>query len=87
MNKRICIQFLVTAKEKRAIQRAAKRAGMSVSEWLRARAKPNAIEKIKRLARKIESQNRGARASFVPPTKPQMDADAVDWSIAEKLPR
>jgi hypothetical protein len=34
---RTVIQFNVTAKEKRAIQRAAKRAGMTVSEWLRNR--------------------------------------------------
>ena len=33
--KRTVIQFNVTAKEKRAIQRAAKRAGMTVSQWLR----------------------------------------------------
>lgn len=32
---RIVIQFIVTAQEKRAIQRAAKRAGMTVSQWLR----------------------------------------------------
>ena len=33
--KRIVIQFAVTAKEKRAIQRAAKRARLTVSQWLR----------------------------------------------------
>lgn len=32
--KRIVIQFACTAKEKRAIQRAAKRAQMSVTRWL-----------------------------------------------------
>ena len=40
--KRIVIQFNVTAKEKRAIQRAAKRAGMDVSAWLRALASTEA---------------------------------------------
>jgi hypothetical protein len=38
MKPRIVIQFAVTAKEKRAIQRKAKRAGMSVSQWLRRQA-------------------------------------------------
>jgi hypothetical protein len=38
-SKRICIQFLCTAKEKRAIQRAAKMQCMSVSQWLRWRAR------------------------------------------------
>jgi hypothetical protein len=33
--KRIVIQFACTAKEKRAIQRAAKRKGWTVSLWLR----------------------------------------------------
>ncbi len=35
MKPRIVIQFNVTAKEKRAIQRAAKREHMTVSQWLR----------------------------------------------------
>ena len=38
MKPRIVIQFACTAKEKRAIQRAAKRAGMTVSAWLLALA-------------------------------------------------
>jgi hypothetical protein len=36
---RTVIQFHVTATEKRAIQRAAKRAGLTVSAWLRALAR------------------------------------------------
>jgi uncharacterized protein (DUF1778 family) len=35
---RIVIQIRVSAAEKRELQRAAKRAGMSVSQWLRALA-------------------------------------------------
>lgn len=38
MTPRIVIQIRVSAAEKRAIQRAAKRAGMDVSAWLRALA-------------------------------------------------
>lgn len=34
MSPRVTIQFRVTAKEKRAIQKAAKREGKSVSKWL-----------------------------------------------------
>ena len=34
-SRRIVIQFIVTAREKRAIQAAAKRAGVSVSQFLR----------------------------------------------------
>ncbi len=34
MKPRTVIQFHVTAREKRAIQRAAKRAGLTVSAWL-----------------------------------------------------
>ncbi len=36
MKPRVVIQIRVTAAEKRQIQRAAKRAGMSVSVWMRA---------------------------------------------------
>jgi hypothetical protein len=35
MKPRTVIQFTVTAKEKRAIQRRAKERGMTVSAWLR----------------------------------------------------
>lgn len=38
MKKRIVIQFCVTAKEKRAIEKAAKKYGVSVSSWLKFRA-------------------------------------------------
>jgi uncharacterized protein (DUF1778 family) len=48
MKPRIVIQFAVTAKEKRAIQRAAKRAGMSVSQWLRFHAQAQAAKSRER---------------------------------------
>ena len=35
MKRRIVIQFIVTAQEKRKMQRAAKRVKLSLSEWLR----------------------------------------------------
>lgn len=42
MTPRIVIQFRVTAAEKRQIQRAAKAADLSVSQWLRALAQREA---------------------------------------------
>jgi len=54
MKPRIVIQFLVTAKEKRAIQRAAKRAGLSVSEWLR-RTANNEIPRLRAAMRRLST--------------------------------
>jgi len=58
--KRIVIQFACTAKEKRAIQRAAKRGKVTVSEWLRDVASEGILrqDKIDALSAWMDGQER-----------------------------